>query len=244
MTEISETPAASARRLIRSLDRASFATFGRADSPAAESPYVSLVLVASDYDASPLMLVSTLADHTRNLLADPRVALLFDGTVGLAEPLTGPRVSLLGRAERTDDPRHRARYLARHPGAAVYADFKDFAFWRIAMVRAHLVAGFGKIHWLPAGDIRFDPAPAAELIAHEDEIVAHMNSDHGEAIELYATRLLGRTGGGWRMTGLDPEGADLKRAGEVARLAFASPVSDPELARAELVRLARLARAF
>lgn len=236
-------PAVIVRGLMRALDRASLATFGRADSPAAGAPYVSLVLVAVDHDATPILLISRLADHTRNLMADPSAALLFDGTAGLAEPLTGPRATLIGRAEPSDDARMRARFLARHPSASLYADFKDFAVWRVVPAHAHLVAGFGRIHWLPASDVRFDPTQAAALIAHEGEIVAHMNSDHGEAIDLYASRLLGRAGGGWRMTGIDPEGADLRRAGEVARLAFAAPVTDPELARAELVRLARLARA-
>jgi putative heme iron utilization protein len=194
-------------------------------------------------DLSPVLLISALADHTKNLLADPRASLLFDGTVGLAEPLTGPRAGLQGRFVRDDCEAARTRYLARHPSAAMYAGFKDFGFWRMEIRAAHLVAGFGRIHWLDAAAVRDDVADAAALVAAEREIVDHMNNDHPDAVQLYATRLLGRGGEGWTLTGVDPEGADLRRAGEVARLAFAKRATDPERARAELVRLVKQARA-
>ena len=227
MTESS--PGAIARSVMRAADRATLATTMRAEQPDAGAPYASLVLAALDHDASPLLLISTLAEHTRNIAADARVSLLFDGTAGLDEPLTGPRVTVQGRAARTDDIRHRARFLARHPGAAMYADFKDFAFYRVEVVRAHLVAGFGRIHWIDARDVVLESG--AGLVDHEAAIVEHMNADHADAVQLYATRLLGRSGEGWRMTGIDPEGIDLRRAGDVARLAFAAPVHDPELGK-------------
>ena len=124
----------------------------------------------------------------------------------------------------------------------MYADFGDFAFWRVEVSRAHLVAGFGRIHWIDGRDLLLDMTGAEALAATERDIVAHMNDDHADAIQLYATRLLGRSGEGWRMTGLDPEGLDLRRAGEVARLPFDRRVTDAESARAELVRLAKRAR--
>lgn len=227
---------------MRGLDRAALATLARPDMPESGHPYASLVLVAVDHDASPILLISTLADHTRNLLASPELSLLFDGTVGLDEPLTGARVSVQGRALRTSEPRHRARFLARHPGAAFYADFKDFGFYKVEVGRAHLVAGFGRIHWLEAKDVLFDASAHAALIEREADIVAHMNADHADAVDLYARMLLGRAGEGWAMTGVDPEGADLRRGGEIARLAFDRPVADAEAARAELVRLVKRAR--
>jgi putative heme iron utilization protein len=232
-----------ARQLLRTLDRGSLATPMRPDAPDAGAPYASLVLVAADHDASPLLLISALADHTKNLLASPAVSLLFDGTVGRDEPLTGPRVSVQGMARRTDDPRHAARFVGRHPGAAMYSGFKDFAFWRIEVTRAHLVAGFGRIHWLTAREVLYDASGAAALAGAEPDIVAHMNQDHADAVQLYATKLLGRAGDGWQLTGVDPEGADLRRGGEVARLPFDRPVADAEEARAELVRLVKKARA-
>lgn len=222
---------------MRAADRATLAT-GLADSG---WPYASLVLVALDHDAAPLLLVSTLAEHTKNFLTDARVSLLFDGTAGLDEPLTGARATVLGRIAKTDHPRHKARFIARHASAEGYAGFRDFACYRVAVERAHLVAGFGMIHWIEAPALLAPPAPA--LIEAEDGIRAHMNQDHADALDLYAARLAGKNGAGWRMTGIDPEGIDLRRGGEVARIGFAERVESAEAARRELVRLAKAARA-
>lgn len=233
-----DAPGGTARQLVRSLDRASLATaLAGSDS----YPYASLVMVALDHDASPILLLSDLADHSRNLASDPRASLLFDGTVGRAEPLTGARVSVQGRIAESSEPRHRMRFLARHPSAEGYAGFKDFRIYHMAVERAHLVAGFGRIDWIDAGDLLYAGADS-ELMGQEDGIVAHMNEDHGDANDLYAARLLGRDGAGWRMTGVDPEGCDLRLGGNVARLPFARPISNAESVRAELVELARKAR--
>jgi len=142
-----------ARRLALAADRGSLATrLARADQAgvAAGHPYVSLVLLAWEPPFRPLLLLSTLADHTRNLLADPAASLLIDGTAGLAEPLAGPRVTLLGRLERHADQAGKARFVERHPGAARYAAFADFALYAMQVQRMHFVAGFGRIAWLPA----------------------------------------------------------------------------------------------
>ncbi len=235
-------PGSIARNLLRGLDRATLGTLMRPDAPEPGTPYASLVLVAVDHDASPLLLISTLADHTKNLAANPTVSLLLDGTIGLDEPLTGPRVSVQGRAAKTEDEALKARFVARHPGAAMYAGFRDFAFWRVEVSRAHLVAGFGKIHWLGADDI-LSRAAGATLREAEPGILEHMNAEHADAVQLYATKLLAREGDGWTLTGVDPEGADLRRAGVVLRLAFAKPVTTAEEARVELVRLVKQARA-
>ena len=124
-----ESPATAARRLIRSQSTATLATSLAGDG----WPYASLVLTACDHDASPLLLISALAEHTKNITADPRVSLLFDGTSGLADRLTGARATVLGRAERSQEPRHRDRFLARHASAALYAGFGDFAFYRVTI---------------------------------------------------------------------------------------------------------------
>lgn len=232
-----KTPAEQARAVARACRTASLATTMTGN--AGHQPYASLVLVAFDHDAAPLLLISRLADHTKNILGSDRVALLCDGTAGLAEPLTGPRVSLLGLAEKTESPRHRARYLARHPSAEMYAGFGDFAFYRIHVERAHIVAGFGKIHWL---DDYLYAGETAALAEAEADILQHMNTDHTDAVQLYATRLLGRSGDGWSLCGIDTEGTDLLRDGEIARLNFGRTIASAEEARAELVRLVKLAR--
>lgn len=211
-------------------------------------PYASLVAVACDMDASPLLLISGLAQHSRNIAADPRVSLLFDGggPAEKADPLAAPRLSLLGEASRCDDQRSLARFVARHPDAEQYARFADFHLYRVAIGRGHLVAGFGRIAWVEAEELRF--AGDAELLAEaEPEIVAHMNADHAEALALYASRLLRRPEGAWRLTGIDPEGIDLRCETAHARLDFAGhslgPVLEPGAARQVLVTLAAKARA-
>jgi heme oxygenase (biliverdin-IX-beta and delta-forming) len=107
--------------------------------------------------------------------------------------------------------------------------------------RGHLVAGFGRIEWINGGDFLFQP-DAGALAAAEIEILRHMNEDHRDTIGHYARGLLGRTGTGWRMTGIDPEGIDMRCDGDTARLDFAAPVLTPEGARAALVQLADAAR--
>jgi heme iron utilization protein len=216
------------RDLLRRADRAALAT-ALADG----GPYASLVLTALDLDASPLLLLSDLAEHSRNIARDPRVSLLFDGTAGLADPLTGARASLVGRAAVSREPALLARYIARHPSAEGYAAFADFKLYRVEIERAHLVAGFGKIRWVEGSAVRLE-GDLATLAAAEPAILAHMNADHVAAIE----HMVGR-GPGWRMTGIDPEGADFRREGDIARVEFAGEVRDAGQARAELVRLVR-----
>lgn len=228
------------RALLRGLDRAALATALPALEGGAAWPYASLVLVAVDHDLTPILLLSDLAEHSKAIAAESRVSLLFDGTGGLDQPLSGARVTLLGRIEQTIDPRLARRFLARHPDAEMYASFKDFHFYKVAPERAHLVAGFGRIHWFGADALLYPPAAA--LCESEPGIIEHMNTDHADAVQLYATRLLGRDGDGWTMTGIDPEGADLRRGGVVLRLPFAKAVTTAEEARVELVRLVKQVR--
>ena len=229
-----EETAVTARRLVRATDRATLAT--SLDG----WPYASLVLVATEHDATPLLLLSDLAEHTRNLTRDKRVSLLFDGTAGLVDPLTGPRVTVLGELVPAE-PRLLPRFTARHPSSALYAGFKDFGLYRLTVTRAHLVAGFGRIEWIEGSSLLY-PAATPALATAEVEIVAHMNKDHAATLDLCAHRVLGRTGDGWRLASLDPEGADLRCEAATARLDFAAPVTDGAAARAEFMRLAELAR--
>ncbi len=234
----SETPpGALVRRLIRTAERACLAT-ALARSPAGW-PYASLVLAAADHEAAPLLLISELADHSRNIAADPRVSLLFDGTAGLADPLTGPRATVLGRAERIVDEALLRRYVRRHPGAEVYAGFADFHLYRVVPERAHLVAGFGVVRWLPARDFLYGAVPG--IAAAEEAFLDRVNAEHGADVERAAARLPGSGGGRWRVVGLDAEGVDLRCEGRLGRLDFAFPATDAETALAELRRLATAA---
>src|ERR1044071_7535983 len=112
--------------------------------PATGDPYCSLVNVATAPDGAPLFLLSTLAIHTRNLLADPRASLMLDERKD-GDPLEGARIMLMGSVAAVSDPTARRRYLARHREAEQFAGFKDFSFYRMELSRVHLVAGFGRI---------------------------------------------------------------------------------------------------
>jgi putative heme iron utilization protein len=234
-TEPDDDPARIGRRLLRRQQRGTLATSMRG------APYASLVLIAADLDASPLLLLSDLAQHSRNIASDPRISLLIDGTAGYRDPLTGPRLTVIGQAKAVVDPRRLARFTAHHPTSSVYSGFTDFRLYRIAVERGHLVAGFGRIHWIESRDLLF-AADAAALAAAEPEILEHMNERHADAVADYARRLLGRAGGDWRITGIDPEGADLQREDETARLDFPASVLTPAAARAALVELAQKAQ--
>ena len=103
----------------------------------------------------------------------------------------------------------RRRFLARHPEAAFYADFPDFGFWRLRVEGAHYIGGFGRIFDLDPGDLLLPLADAEGLVEAEPGIVEHMNEDHADALELYATALGDAGPGPWRMAGIDPEGFDI-----------------------------------
>lgn len=239
MTNETVPPEITSRGLIRSNDRAVLSTAMTGSG----WPYGSLVMTACDHAARPLLLISDLAEHTKNLGADSRASLLFDGTAGLDSPLTGARVTVTGRLAQSDDPALIARYTARHPDSGMYLGFADFHLYEMTVERAHIVAGFGAIHWIDADDLLFDTDGFEDLAAAEADVVAHMNADHADAVALYATKLLGCAAGDWKMTGVDPEGIDLRDGGATARCDFENPVKDAESARSVLVRMVKAARA-
>ncbi|HEX9447330.1 MAG TPA: hypothetical protein VF920_05095 [Dongiaceae bacterium] len=140
------------RALMRSCRRAALGSL--ADRAAEILPFVSLVLPALAADATPILLMSDLADHAKNLQLRPQASLLYDGTLDLAEPLTGPRVTLLGHVTGTTDSGDRAAYLAQYPEAALYVDFRDFRFYRFVIREALYVAGFGRIHRLSGAELQ------------------------------------------------------------------------------------------
>ncbi len=229
------------RVLIRRCRRASAATLLQAEEAGAAGPYASLVMVAADLDASPLLFLSTLAVHSRNLERDPRMALLLDGTEGLETPLAGERATLLGTCERTSCPRLRSRYLRYHPDAAQYADFADFHLYRLRLERAHLVAGFGRIAWVPAPAVLLPEAIAGGLARQEEALLVELEREQADGLQILAAAR-GAVPGGWRPIGLDPEGLDLARGGERLRIPFPTAVADAEQLRAALVDLVREGR--
>jgi putative heme iron utilization protein len=227
-----------ARKLMREGRSGALATLMAASG----DPYCSLVNVASEADGSPLLLISRLAVHTKNILKDPRVSLMLDERKE-GDPLEGARVMLMGTAAVTGDPAARRRYLARQPEAEMFAGFGDFAFYRVALKGAHFVGGFGRIVDLRREEIVLDLAGAESLVEAEPEILDHMNADHADACRLYATRLLGARDTEWRCVGCDPDGLELQNGRVALRLPFPQRVNSPGVLRQVLKQMADRARA-
>ena len=234
-------PARTARSLLRRSRQGALATLmaGSGD------PYCSLVNVASHPDGSPILLISRLALHTQNILGDSRVSLMLDERAP-GDPLEGSRIMLAGRAEEASGDQLaalRRRYLNVHPSAEVFVNFKDFAFFRILPIAAHLVAGFGRIVDLAPDRFLTDISDAAALLEAEQSAVEHMNADHRDAIQLYATKLLGAEPAEWRCTGCDPDGIDMQAGMTALRLDFPRRIVTPAALRQVLKELADQGRA-
>ena len=208
-------------------------------------PYCSLVNVASYPDGAPVLLISRLALHTKNILGDARVSLMLDERAQ-GDPLEGSRIMLAGRAEEASSGDlailHR-RYLNAHPSAEVFVNFKDFSFFRIRPAAAHLVAGFGRIVDLRPEQFLTDVRDAGALLEAEQGAIEHMNADHRDAMNLYATRLLGAEAADWRCTGCDPDGIDMQAGAITLRLDFPERIVTPAALRQVLRELADQARA-
>lgn len=226
-----------AKQLLRTVRAGALATL----DPDSGFPFASLVTVATDCDGSPLLLMSGLAAHTANLDRDPRASILL-AQGGKGDPLAHPRLTVLGRVARATEPRVRARFLARHPKAKLYADFGDFAFWRMEMTAGHLNGGFARAMTLSGGQLGTDLAGAEELVGLEESAVGHMNEDHRDALSLYATRLAGAPAAEWRTTGIDPEGIDLAAGDLTARVDFERRVTSGGELRKLLHEMAQKAR--
>ena len=223
------------RQLLRRARTCSLSTLNAGDG----IPYGSLANIATDVAGLPIILISRLAWHTKNLAADARASVLVSEIPETGDALVGPRVTVLGRFEPVEDANLRRRYLARHPQAAMYADFADFSFWRLEPASIHGVAGFGRIETLKP-EVVFPLA--TEMEALEASATAHMNRDHSEAVQLYATKLLGAGAGDWRILAIDPDGADLGSNGQSLRLNFREPVFTADALRRKFSELAEKAR--
>lgn len=231
-----------AKGLLRSARSAALATLGPDGHPSA-----SLVGLATDIDGTPIILISGLAAHTGNLAADPRASLLISPG-GKGDPLAHARITLKVRAreierESEDGARIRRRYLARQPKSALYADFPDFSFFALVIEGASLNGGFARAFAPTPADLLSAPTHATALAGIEEGAIQHMNSDHADAINLYATQLLAAKPGEWRVIGLDPDGLDMALGSASLRLPFPASVDGPGALRRVLADLAGQARA-
>ena len=202
--------------------------------------YITFALLGPD----PVFLVSKLASHTQNLMKHaPASLMVYEARA--EDPLANGRVTLLGPCERDEDPRAREAFLKRHPGAAYYADFADFGFFRLRVERIRYIGGYGRMSWVDAAawrDAQPDP-----IGSHAAGIIDHMNADHADAVLAYARAFT--TAADTQdavMTGVDRYGFEMSVSVEAgrrpARVAFDAQVTTPSQAREALVALAKRAR--
>ena len=210
-------------------------------------PYGSVVSYAADNSGAPVVLISEMAEHTVNARGDNRASMLIVDGVGDGDPLGRARLTLVGHLEVLDEPGGlRDRYLETHPYAAYYADFTDFAFWRLDVVQCRYVGGFGHMSWVSADGYRSSGAdPLWEAAAG---IIEHMNDDHADANLMYARMQAGLDDASEAtMTGIDRYGLTLRvttPAGpRLARVPFAEPLTEADQAQGAVIELLRQARA-
>lgn len=211
-------------------------------------PFGSIVPYALDDAHRPLLLISQLAMHTQHLAADARSSLFVTAPGAGDDPLSAGRVTLMGRGETVpaaDSGAARERYLARHPRAAAWVDYGDFAFWRIEPIDVYWVGGFAAMDWIDAAAYTAAlPDPLADVAPG---IVEHMNRDHADALVLFARVLAGEAPDAATMLEVDRLGFKLRLTGggriHTRRLAFPREVRSANDARAVLIEMVSACRA-
>ena len=199
-------------------------------------PFGSITPYLVDHDGSLLILISALAEHTKNILADPRVSLI---THNQDDPhiQTQGRVTVVGTATHVEGRTEAGkRYLRYFPEAQTYFAMHDFQFYRIVPQAIRYIGGFGKIHWVNEEDYAVVPYP---LIEQEDDVIAHMNADHKESLQRCCKHFQQCEASDVEMLGLDCDGFDVRADGRVLRFDFPEPVLDAQQARVALVEIAK-----
>lgn len=240
MSEAAEgVPAgAKARRYLRAQHSGVLSTLS---SRLGGHPFGSILPFMLDHAARPVILISRLAEHTRNIAADPRVSLIAHDQQA-DDIQAGARVTLVGEAKAVDAaelPATRDRYLTRFPDAARLLSLGDFSFFSIWPKTLRYIAGFGDIRWISALD--YAP-PSNEIAPVETSIVGHMNNDHAGNLKDYCRHFLQRTPEEASMIGIDCDGFDLRADGALARIDFPAAITNAAEARAALVAMAHTAR--
>ena len=209
-------------------------------------PFGSVAPFVLDHAGNPIILISNIAEHTKNITANSKVSLLV--FAGAEDLQANARLTLLGEAVQIDksaDELLRARYLRYLPQAETYFDMHDFAFYRIRITQARYIAGFGKMSWMAGVDMT---PPANQLVAVETSIIEHMNNDHADTLAAYCKYFHGFDAQCVEMLGIDCDGFDVKAENsaknqQILRFQFESAISDAASARAALVAMSKLARA-
>ncbi len=231
-------------------------------------PYGSVAPFVLDHQARPVILISTIAEHTQNIIADPRLSLLVIAESSGGQDLqAGARLTLVGEAKRIDkeDADLKARYLRYIPQAVGYFAMHDFSFYRIQVLRARYIAGFGKMSWMTGEELGGEEISGKELVSEdlnsgvpqttpnklesqEAGIVEHMNADHRDSLVAYCAHFHHATAEDAEMLGIDSDGFDVKATMpgndiRILRFNFDQPVFDAMSARTALVAMSKATRA-
>ncbi len=202
-------------------------------------PFGSITPYLVDHDGSLLILISTLAEHTKNILRDPRISLITHNQNDSSIQTQG-RVTLVGTAQLVaDKDQAGARYLRYFPEAQGYFAMHDFSFYRILPQALRYIGGFGKIHWITADSYLVPPYP---LIEQEADVIAHMNADHCDSMRRYCQHLHQVEALDVEMLGIDCDGFDVRADDKILRFYFAQTVLDAQQARIALVEMSKKTR--
>ena len=217
--------------------------------------YSTFTLTAFDYDLSPIILLSDLSEHTTNITNNHSSSLMLceerklydyfpkfnNKSFDYEDPMSRPRVTLIGKFKKTKNVHHKRRFLKRHPASNFYANFRDMNFYKMEIKSAHLIGGFAQVKWFKSKELlckKFINFEQSEM-----DIIEHMNSSHGESIKLYVKKLMKKqvssqeSRGDWNIVGIDPDGFDLRKKNIVVRFFFEKEINDAKKLRGIFVSL-------
>ena len=218
--------------------------------------YSTFTMVAFDYDLSPILLLSNLSEHTTNILNNQDVSLMlceeqkmyqffpkFENkipSIDYEDPMSRPRITLIGRIKKTNDIHIKKRFLSRHPASKLYSNFGDMNFYKINIKSAHLIGGFAQVKWFKKLELfseHFKNFKESEL-----GIIEHMNSHHQQSINLYVKNLMKdmikvKNKLNWKIAGIDPDGFDIRNKDFLFRFPFERFINDAKKLRGIFVKL-------
>ena len=209
-------------------------------------PFGSVMPFVLGHDCQPIVLISTIAEHTKNIIANPKVSLLV--FAGAEDLHANGRLTLIGEAEQLDknDADLMARYCRYFPESTGYLAMHDFQFYRIHIAQARYIAGFGKMSWMAGDKIVHINPQSNEIAVLETSMIEHMNADHIESILLYCQHFHGVTPSRISLIGVDCDGFDVEAVVDndikMLRFNFEAPIFDANSARAAFVALSKVAR--
>lgn len=206
-------------------------------------PFGSVCPFVVDQAGAPIILISTIAEHTKNIIGNAKVSLMLLGDE--ADMHANARLTLMGEATIIDKNNDdlQARYLRYMPQAASYFEMHDFHFYRIQITQARYIAGFGKMGWLEGDALNTHEDLNLPLVAQETDIITHMNEDHRHSLLAYCKHFHQADGEAAEMLGIDPDGFDVKLVNQaqerILRFDFDQPIQDAHEARMALVAMSK-----